>query len=62
MNFTSNLKSIIIKVTNLEFIISIFAIKNVINIYKKIIVFGVKNIQVKNLAKNVKKCQQNIFY
>ena len=41
---------------------SLFAVKNIINIYKKNIVFNIKNMQVKNLIKNVIKCRHNVFY
>lgn len=43
INFTLSLKNIVINMISLAFMIRIFAIKNVINIYKKIIVFDTKN-------------------
>lgn len=46
---------------NLAFIINIFIKKNIINTYKKNIAFDAKNMQVKNLAKYIKKYYQNVF-
>lgn len=42
--------------------IVIFTKKKYCNIYKKNILLNTKNIQIKNLVKNLMKCYQNILY
>lgn len=62
VNLISSLKYIVTNMTSFAFVISVFATKNVINAYKKNIILSTKNIQVKNLAKNVTKYRQNILH
>ena len=61
-NLASSLKNIVTNVISLAFVMSVFAAKNVVNTYKKNIVLGARNTQVKNLAKSVTKCRQNVLH
>lgn len=62
VNLALSLKNIVTNMISLIFVMSVFAVKNIINIYKKNIVFGIRNMQIKNLTKSVTNCHQNIFH
>lgn len=62
INYISNLKNMLINMTKIAFVITVFTIKNVINIFKKNIIFDRKSMQVKNLAKNIKKNVTQILF
>lgn len=48
--------------TSVAFVMSVFTIKNDVNAYKKKFVLGIKNMQIKNLAKSIIKYYQNTLY
>ena len=60
-NLVSSLKNIVTNVICLAFVMSMFAAKNVVNAYKKNIVLGARNTQVKNLAKSVTNAAKMFF-
>lgn len=62
MNDISSPKNILTNATKVVFVIGMFAIKNVVNAFKKNIILNVKSTQVKNLTRNVKKCHQNALH
>lgn len=49
-------------IISLTFMIKIFVVKKIVNTYKKNIKFKLKNMQIKNLVKNITKQYQNIFH
>lgn len=51
-----------INIISLTFVIKIFVAKKIVNTYKENIKFKLKNMQIKNLVKNITKQYQNIFY
>lgn len=62
MNPVTSLKNIMTNITSFAFVINMFAVKNIVNIYKKNLVLNIKNMQIKNLAKSITKCHQNLFH
>lgn len=51
----------IINLTKIVFVISMFAVKNNVNIFKKYTILNTMSIQVKNLTKSIKNTTKIFF-
>lgn len=62
VNHVTSPKNIIINAIKFAYLMGMFITKNIVNVFKKNIILNLKNMQVKNIAKNMRKYHQNAFY